>query len=176
MSECVLQDIPFALFIVTRYDKSMSKSDKKRGRPRSANPLTPAERMRAYRARKRAAGLKRVSEWKPVASGNMTSYSNHRLLDARSLALHCKIAYKIDKNKGLLAIPGKNLRRWCQNSPGQIPQYIKEWRRILAQPWPDVAAFITSCTEDAIRLRQSSPFAGVLEPLERKRIYEAFRA
>jgi hypothetical protein len=171
-----LHAIPFALFIVTRYDNFMSKSEKKRGRPRSANPSTPAERMRAYRARKRAAGLKRVSEWKPVSSENMSSYSDHRLLDARSLALHCKIAHKINKDRSLLTIPEKNLQRWSQNSPNQIPQYIKEWRRILAQPWPEVAALMTSCTEDAIRLRQSSPFAGVLEPLERKRIYEAFRA
>lgn len=154
----------------------MSKTRNKRGRPCSENPLSAAERMRAYRARKRAAGLKRVSEWKAISSENMTSYSDHRLLDARSLAMHCKIVHKINKDKSLLTIPQKNLDRWSQNSPDQIPQYINDWRRILSQPWPDVAAFISSCTEDAMRLRQSSPFAGVLEPLERKRIYEAFRA
>ena len=43
------------------------------------------------------------------------------------------------------------------------------------EPWPDVAAFITSCTDKAFHLRQSSPFAGILSPLERKRIYETFR-
>ena len=154
----------------------MTTARKKRGRPRSAKPLPPAERMRAYRARKRAAGLKRVSEWIPASSENLTSYSDHRLLDARSLALHCKIAHKINKDQSLLKIPERNLWRWSQRSSDHIPQYIKEWQQILAQPWPNIAAFMTSCTEKATRLRQSSPFAGVLDPLERKRIYEAFRA
>jgi hypothetical protein len=34
---------------------------------------------------------------------------------------------------------------------------------------------ITELSENATRLRQSSPFAGVLSPVERRRIYEAFR-
>ena len=153
----------------------MNKPAKKRGRPCSTNPKSAAERMRAYRARKRAAGFKRVSEWKPLTPEATIPYSDHRLLDARSLALHCKIAKKIDKDKKLFSIPVNNLRRWCKHSSGHTPKYMKEWRRILDRPWPEVAAFITSCTEDAIRLRQSSPFAGVLKPLERKQIYDAFR-
>ena len=36
----------------------MAKLQKKRGRPKSANPKTAAERMRAYRKRKRDAGKK----------------------------------------------------------------------------------------------------------------------
>ena len=70
----------------------MSKPGKKRGRPPVANPLSPAEWMRVYRARKRAAGLKPVSGWVPVGAEDLTPYSDHRLLDVRSLALHCKIA------------------------------------------------------------------------------------
>jgi hypothetical protein len=35
---------------------------------------------------------------------------------------------------------------------------------------------VTEQSENAARLRQSSPFAGVLSPAERKRIYDAFRA
>ena len=142
-----------------------------------ANPLTPAERMRAYRARKRAAGLKPVSSWIPATPYNSTPYSDHRLLEARSLALHCKIAHKINKDQSLLKVPERNLRRWSQKTPPeQTPKYIQEWQEILAQPWSEVAAFITSCTEQAFRLRQSSPFAGILRPSERKRIYDAFRA
>ncbi len=154
----------------------MSKTGKKRGRPRLANPLTPAERMRAYRARKRAAGLKRVSEWIPADFHDAIAYSDHRLLDARSLALHCKIAQKISKDRSLLDVPRRNLERWSNRTSGETPKFITDWQDILSEPWPQVAAFITSCSEKAIRLRQSSPFAGVLDPQERKRIYEAFRA
>jgi len=132
--------------------------------------------MRVYRARKRAAGLVRARGWVADSSQIITSYSDHRLLDARSLALHCKIAHKINRDQSLLKIPERNLRRWIQRTPDQIPQYIKEWQQILAQPWPDIAVFMTSITDKAIRLRQSSPFAGILDPLERKRIYETFRA
>jgi hypothetical protein len=131
--------------------------------------------MRAYRARKRAAGLKQVSEWITITPEATIPYSDHRLLDARSLAMHCKIAEKINKDRNLFRIPINNLRRWSKNSSEQTPKYIKEWRQILDQPWSEVAAFITCFTEDAIRLRQSSPFAGVLKPLERKQIYDAFR-
>ena len=132
--------------------------------------------MRAYRARKRAAGLKRVSEWLPVDAHDAIAYSGHRLLDARSLALHCKIAQKISKDRSLLEIPRRNLERWSRRASGEAPRFIAEWQDILDKPWSQVAAFMTGCSENAIRLRQSSPFAGVLDPQERKRIYEAFRA
>ena len=137
----------------------MSESGKKRGRPRTDNPLTPAERMRVYRARKHAAGLKSVSEWVPVSTENLTPYSDHRLLDARSLALHCKIAHKINKDQKLLEVPKRNLRRWAQRSPDQIPQYIKEWEQILAQPWSAIAVFITR------ELYTIVPKASLLAPL-----------
>ena len=43
-------------------------------------------------------------------------------------------------------------------------------------PWPHIAAFLISVTEDAIRLRSSSPFTGtgILTQEERARIFEAF--
>jgi hypothetical protein len=36
--------------------------------------------------------------------------------------------------------------------------------------------FMTSLRDKAVRLRQSSPFAGLLTPQERRRVYDAFRA
>ncbi len=51
-----------------------------------------------------------------------------------------------------------------------LPAYLNEWQEILDQPWPAVAAFITSFSDKAVRLRQSSPFAGVLTPKERKQV------
>src|SRR5438445_7523534 len=57
-----------------------------------------------------------------------------------------------------------------------VPRALGEWREILDRPWPEIAALITDADEPAVRLRQSSPFAGVLTPGERRRVYEAFRA
>lgn len=132
--------------------------------------------MRAYRRRKHAAGYKVVSKWLPAGEDNLAAYSDHRILDARSLALHCKIKRKIDQKPDLLETPRLNLARWSESASGPLPAYIKEWQEILDQPWPDVAAFITSFSDEAVRLRQSSPFAGVLNPKERKQVYDAFRA
>ena len=56
------------------------------------------------------------------------------------------------------------------------PRALDEWREILDRPWPEIAALITGTDESAVRLRQSSPFAGVLTPSERRRVYEAFGA
>ena len=153
----------------------MNSQPGERGRPRKQHPLTPAERMRAYRRRKQAAGYKVVSKWLSASDGNPVAQSDHRVLDARSLALHCKIKRKIDQNPGLLETPRRNLARWSALASGPLPAYIEEWRKILNQPWPQVAAFIISFSDEAVRLRQSSPFAGVLNPKERKQVYDAFR-
>lgn len=131
--------------------------------------------MRAYRARKAALGLKHVSQWVADAPADALSFSTHRLLDARSLALHCVIARRISANPALVKIARDNLRRWRQRQPGTAPRYLDEWEEILAEPLPEIVAFITSFSDRAVQLRQSSPFAGVLTGEERNRIYDAFR-
>ena len=168
--------LPIALFFVTRYIKSMKVATKKRGRPRKSNALTAAERMRAYRKRKRDAGLINVRRWEPAEAAGVRRYSDHRILDARSLAMHCKIAQKISRDPKLLDKARANLERWSARSKGPLPQYLHEWQEILERSWPEIAEIITSMSEDATRLRSSSPFAGILTADERKKIYEAFRA
>ena len=106
----------------------------------------------------------------------MRQYSDHRILDARSLAMHCKIAQKISRNPDLLDKARANLERWSAKSGKPQPQYLREWGEILARPWPEIAELITNMNEDATRLRSSSPFAGVLTADERDQIYAAFRA
>lgn len=137
--------------------------------------MTAAERMRAYRKRKRDAGLKNVRRWEPEEGSSQRRYSDHRILDARSLAMHCKIAQKITRDPTLLNKAQANLERWSAKSEDPQPQYFREWQRILERPWPEIAELITSMSEDATRLRSSSPFAGVLTADERDQIYEAFR-
>ena len=154
----------------------MKTTTKKRGRPRKGNALTAAERMRAYRKRKRDAGLKNVRRWEPEEGAGVRQYSDHRILDARSLAMHCKIAQKISRDPDLLNKAKANLERWSAKSKGPLPKYLHEWQEILDRPWPEIAEIITSMSEDATRLRSSSPFAGVLTADERKQIYAAFRA
>ena len=105
-----------------------------------------------------------------------TGWSDHSLHDARSLALHTKIAWKISEDPSLLDKARENLTDMrSRYEPDDVPLYIDEWERILTLPWERVAAFLIAVTEDAIRLRSSSPFVGTLTQAERERIYEAFR-
>jgi hypothetical protein len=111
---------------------------------------------------------------RPKPGTSSTVHSSHRIIDARSLALHCLVVRKIERDPRLLGIAQRNLSRWLRRYTRPPPALI-EWQALLARPWPDVAAILTEMTEDATRLRQSSPFAGVLTQTERRRIYDAFR-
>jgi hypothetical protein len=89
--------------------------------------------------------------------------------------MHAVIAEKIQRDPSLLTIPRNNLQRWKSRWEGDAPSWFKEWLEIMRRPWLEIAALITEPSETAARLRQSSPFAGVLSAAERRRIYEAFR-
>jgi hypothetical protein len=133
--------------------------------------------MRRYRARQRAAGLRPATRWQPAAPAALTpGVLRHRLAEARSLALHCLIAAKIAADRRLLEVARRNLAAWLARYGESPPRALEEWRALLARPWPEIAALITDPGETAARLRQSSPFAGVLTPAERRRVYEAFGA
>lgn len=148
----------------------------KRGRPATGAALTPAERMRRLRARRKSAGLKAVVTWEPRTPMVSAPYSAHRLIEARSLAMHAVIAAKLMRDPDLLEKPRENIERWSVRSGKNPPRWIEQWRHILTRPYGEIAAFITDPSEEAARLRQSSPFAGMLTNEERRRIYEAFRA
>lgn len=138
--------------------------------------MSAAERMRRLRERRKAAGLKPVVAWVAAEPEARPAYSSHRLLEARSLAMHAVIARKIERNPALLEIARGNIERWRARQDSAAPAWLNEWHEILNQPWHDIAALITEPSENAARLRQSSPFAGILTNQERRRIYEAFRA
>ena len=135
--------------------------------------------MRRYRARKR---LGRPPA--PVAAANMHNvgregnrvYSDHRILDARSLALHCAIVRKIEKNPRLLEIARRNVAAAEARYGAAIGRPWREWKAILRRPWAEIATAMTELSERSTALRQSSPFAGILDSTQRKRIYDAFRA
>ena len=148
----------------------------RRGRPATGAALTPAERMRRLRARRKSAGLKAVVTWEPRTPVVTAPYSTHRLLEARSLAMHAVIAAKLMRDPDLLAKPRDNIKRWSGRFGKNPPRWIGQWRSILALSYREIAALMTEPSEEAARLRQSSPFAGLLTTQERRRIYEAFRA
>jgi hypothetical protein len=99
--------------------------------------------------------------------------SDHHRLDQRSLALHRAVSDIIRRDPAVVERALGNLARWETTSPGP---WIEAWRALLLGSRDELLAFLVERSERADRLRQSSPFAGVLSPLERRRIYESYAA
>ena len=100
-------------------------------------------------------------------------YSDHRRIDERSLAMHRLVAQKLRADPALLDAARGNLRRW-QEMDGSPVRTLSEWENILSGTAAQVAEFLEERSERATRLRQSSPFAGILTEAERKAIYESY--
>jgi hypothetical protein len=96
---------------------------------------------------------------------------SHDWIDRRSLALHAAVASKLEVDATVLALARQNVERWSrvQGSPA-----IAEWKRLLdEEPVSEIVRLLRATDDNAIRLRQSSPFAGVLSAVERRRILRA---
>ena len=132
--------------------------------------------MRRYRARQRAAGLRLVSRLEAPVRALPGGALKHRIAEARSLVMHCLAAQKIERNPALLDKVRQTLETWRSRYVSDMPCALDEWDNILHESWPVIAALVTDLGERATRLRQSTPFAGVLSKSERDRIYAAFRA
>lgn len=93
---------------------------------------------------------------------------SHEWLDRRSLALHEAIAAKLETTPSLLEIARANITRWLGTTPTAS---LREWQVLLeTAPLDEIVAVLRSREDRAARLRQSSPFAGVLTQGERREI------
>lgn len=137
--------------------------------------MSAAERMRRMRERRRAAGLKPVVTWVRRVRIVCPPPLDLRLIEARALALHVLAARKIEDDPDLLEVAHRRLASWRQRGSGQAGDVIRQWRKVLARPWPEIAALMTEQSEAAVRLRHTTPFTGVLTPRERQRLHAAFR-
>lgn len=93
---------------------------------------------------------------------------NHSGIDDVSLSLARRVAQRLRARPELLEIARTNLCRWRRrnaDSPSLLRCYA-EWEAILARPLEKILALLVSDTEEGQRLRQNSPFAGVLSPSE----------
>lgn len=93
---------------------------------------------------------------------------NHADLDQVSLRLAQRVAERLREQPGIMDVARQNLDRWRRlnaNSPSLLRCY-EEWQRILARPVDEVCAVLCAETDEGQRLRQNSPFAGVLSPAE----------
>jgi hypothetical protein len=94
----------------------------------------------------------------------------HRGAELRSLAYHRAVAQRLDDRVVDDAL--HRVRRW--RAEGKLdPRYADQWEEILSWPQPRIAKLISRDSQRARDLRQNSPFAGVLNERERRRVLEA---
>jgi hypothetical protein len=101
---------------------------------------------------------------------------DHRDIDRRSLAFGHAIAAKIAKQPELISEARSTLLRWMQTCSPRAVSTLEEWRAILEGPVEQVVQVLTCDDERCTRLRQSSPFAGLLPAAERNAILLQFRS
>ena len=97
----------------------------------------------------------------------------HEEIDRRSLALATVIADAIDRDAARegLSRARQTCARWLAAAP--VPAIV-EWLGLLQREWPEIRAELLDPGERGRRLRQSSPFCGILSPRERWEIYRRF--
>ena len=87
--------------------------------------------------------------------------------------MHRAIAQKLRLSPALMAIARDNLRRWRENA-GRAEPYLAAWAELLEKPADELLELLQQDSEQMRAMRQASPFAGVLTPKERWKIYDTF--
>lgn len=95
--------------------------------------------------------------------------NGHDLATARSRAYHREIAERLTRDQYVLEAARGRVAGWT--AAEFVPFYAQQWAEVLARDPTHVTAFLRETSELADELRQSSPFAGALDPRERWRIW-----
>jgi hypothetical protein len=99
----------------------------------------------------------------------------HSAIDARSLEMDRLIARRLRENPAVLDQARKVLENWLGSCDASVRPVFEEWRAILDGPLSGVFGVLQGEDERSMRLRQSSPFCGILTPAERTSILMSHR-
>jgi hypothetical protein len=98
----------------------------------------------------------------------------HLLAEERSLAIHRIVAERLRQDPRLIDAARARDDRWLAD--GSVhPVYAAAWRDLLAGPREHLLDVLVDPDEEARALRQCSPFAGVVDPRTRWRIWREVR-
>lgn len=98
----------------------------------------------------------------------------HRLAELRSLAYHRAVAAALARDPSLVDRARARVESWLVTG-GVHPEYAEEWRTLLSRPVEEICAALVETGERMQALRSTTPFAGVIGPRERWRIWRAVR-
>ena len=93
---------------------------------------------------------------------------DHADIDQVSLQLARRVADRLRAHPELVEAARANLARWSRQNTS-VPSLIRcydEWRGLLNRPVNEICDLLCAETDEAQRLRQNSPFVGVLSPAE----------
>ena len=102
---------------------------------------------------------------------------SHELTEEISLEMGRRVAARLRQQPDLLRVAHDNLARWTRlnaRAPSLLRCY-REWEEILKRPLEDICRLLSSDREEGRRLRQNSPFAGVLSAREVWELKQRFR-
>jgi hypothetical protein len=93
---------------------------------------------------------------------------NHGVQDETSLEMSRRIAAGLPEHPEWIDVARANLSRWAKLNAGShaLQRNYAEWLRWLDRPVHDICSILSAETEEGQRLRQNSPFAGVLSAEE----------
>jgi hypothetical protein len=149
--------LPFVVELIEAIDSSRREGARR--------PLAAALAKRRDAAKRVDAALAPVKATGRVAHG-------HRRPERRALAYHRVIAKRLDDR--MLAEAMARVDRL--DHEGHLhPRYADRWRAILTQPIDAVRTELIADDQEGRDLRQNSPFAGMLNEQERRRIIELVR-
>ena len=98
----------------------------------------------------------------------------HELAEERSLAIHRVIAERIREDPRLIAGARSRVAGWLAD--GSVHrEYAEAWHELLVGPADRLLDVLADPGERARALRQTSPFAGVVDARTRWRIWREVR-
>lgn len=100
-----------------------------------------------------------------------TKPSTHKEKDQHMLEISYKLAEAIENDTSFVRRAKEHVQRMLKKNHGSATKDIKEWRDILeSYSIRRLSRFLTSTSERANRLRQSSPFFAILSTDERNQL------
>ena len=94
----------------------------------------------------------------------------HEAIDRRSLEMDLAIASRLRQCPELLHGVRQIHARWSLSADASVRPVLDEWKLILDGPFEEILGVLEGTDERSVRLRQSSPFCGILTNGERTRI------
>ena len=98
------------------------------------------------------------------------SVDPHRRALERSLVAHRLIAMRLLEDPAVVERAKVRLQRWTRE--GRIhPEWSSRWSALLERPRPEIVEVLVD--PDRSDLRQTSPFAGEIDPRERWKVWRS---